>query len=210
MSSLDAIIEEYYYGNIGTTTTSTDSNSELSKESFLQLLVTQLQYQDPLDPVKNEDFVAQLAQFSSLEQMVSLNEQFEGFLNNQVMGQSADFIGKDVYWYDEDGEIANGVVDYVEYYTYDEPALFIGGYGILLSEVLAVGLSETDTTEVVDEVTMNDLKEYLGLKVTWYNDEEEQVSGIVDRVEILLDGTPALIIGEEAIGLDEVIAVETP
>ncbi|MCP4568301.1 MAG: flagellar biosynthesis protein FlgD [FCB group bacterium] len=49
------------------------SSKELDREAFLQLLVTQLQYQDPLEPAKNEDFIAQLAQFSSLEQMENMN-----------------------------------------------------------------------------------------------------------------------------------------
>jgi len=45
----------------------------LDKDAFLQLLVTQLQHQDPLSPVSNEDFLAQLAQFSSVEQLESIN-----------------------------------------------------------------------------------------------------------------------------------------
>lgn len=47
--------------------------SELGKEDFLLLLVTQMQYQDPLDPADNTEYVAQLAQFSELEQMSNLN-----------------------------------------------------------------------------------------------------------------------------------------
>lgn len=48
--------------------------NELGKDAFLKLLTTQLAHQDPFDPVKDTEFVAQLAQFSSLEQMSSLNE----------------------------------------------------------------------------------------------------------------------------------------
>jgi flagellar hook assembly protein FlgD len=47
---------------------------KVGKDEFLQLLVAQLKNQDPLDPVKNEDFLAQLASFSSLEQLVSIKE----------------------------------------------------------------------------------------------------------------------------------------
>jgi flagellar basal-body rod modification protein FlgD len=74
-------------------------NSELGKEEFLQLLVAQLQNQDPLEPMTNAEFVAQLAQFSSVEQLVSVNEGIN-ILGMQQMGmsnaQAADFIGKDV------------------------------------------------------------------------------------------------------------------
>lgn len=52
----------------------TGSLQNLGKDDFLQLLVTKLQYQDPLEPMQDEDFVAQLAQFSSLEQMNNIAE----------------------------------------------------------------------------------------------------------------------------------------
>ena len=55
-------------------TDAVSSDQELGRDAFLRLLTLQLQNQDPLDPVKNEDFVAQLAQFSSLEQLTSINE----------------------------------------------------------------------------------------------------------------------------------------
>lgn len=51
----------------------TAAKNDLNKDAFLNLLVTQMRYQDPLNPVKNEDFLAQMAQFSSLEQMQNLN-----------------------------------------------------------------------------------------------------------------------------------------
>ncbi|MDA0745091.1 MAG: flagellar hook assembly protein FlgD [bacterium] len=61
--------------------TMTDSlmkNEDLGKDAFLKLLLVQLQNQDPMEPVKNEDFIAQLAQFSSLEQLQSINTAVSG------------------------------------------------------------------------------------------------------------------------------------
>ncbi|MBI2421841.1 MAG: flagellar hook capping protein [Candidatus Hydrogenedentes bacterium] len=59
--------------------TATDTlDNELDKDAFLRLLVTQLQNQDPLEPVDNTDMIAQLAQFSALEQQNNLNESFQG------------------------------------------------------------------------------------------------------------------------------------
>ncbi len=51
-----------------------DINNSLDKEAFLKLLVTQLANQNPLNPVEDKEFIAQLAQFSALEQMQNLNK----------------------------------------------------------------------------------------------------------------------------------------
>lgn len=62
-------------GNYTTTTnsTSTVSSTELGKDEFLKLLVTQLKYQDPLSPMDNTEYVSQLAQFSTLEHMSNMS-----------------------------------------------------------------------------------------------------------------------------------------
>lgn len=59
------------------TSTTTYGSSDLDKTTFLTLLTTQMQNQDPLDPMSNEEFVAQLAQFSSLEELISLGGTME-------------------------------------------------------------------------------------------------------------------------------------
>lgn len=75
------------------------ANQNLDKEAFLQLLVTQLKNQDPLSPMDNTEFVAQLAQFSSLEQLSNMNSSLQSnalvtqSMNNSVM---AGLIGKNI------------------------------------------------------------------------------------------------------------------
>jgi len=55
----------------------------MSKDEFLRLFVTQMQYQNPLNPMDNTDFTAQLAQFSSLEQLTNINSQLTDMLSYQ-------------------------------------------------------------------------------------------------------------------------------
>lgn len=56
----------------------------LGKDSFLRLLTTQLQYQDPLTPMESTEFVSQLAQFSQLEQMTTVNQTLEGLVRSNT------------------------------------------------------------------------------------------------------------------------------
>ncbi|MEE8404746.1 MAG: flagellar hook capping FlgD N-terminal domain-containing protein [candidate division Zixibacteria bacterium] len=81
----------------------TGSQQELGRNDFLQLLVTKLRYQDPLDPASDEDFVAQLAQFATLEQMEKISAGIESstqwdFLQMQSINNmmAANLIGREV------------------------------------------------------------------------------------------------------------------
>lgn len=85
--------------------TSTTSNSSLDKNAFLQLLVTQMQYQDPLDPQDNSQYLSQLAQFSSLEQMTNVadglsevSSQVSNIDSSLLVGQLNNMIGQNVQW----------------------------------------------------------------------------------------------------------------
>jgi len=86
-------------------------NSELGKNEFLKLLVTQLQNQDPMAPTDNTEFIAQLAQFSSLEQMSNLNTSFESLGNYLVVNQATGLIGKTVSLQDDYMNVITGQVE---------------------------------------------------------------------------------------------------
>jgi flagellar basal-body rod modification protein FlgD len=84
---------------IGSTATGTGSNlqaSNLGLQDFLKILLTQLTYQDPLKPMDNQEFMAQIAQFTSLEQTQQLNTKIETLINNQAALQSVGLIGRTV------------------------------------------------------------------------------------------------------------------
>lgn len=87
------------YGNSGNTTSISNDNSTLDKEAFLMLLVTQFQYQDPLNPMEDKEFIAQLAQFSALEQSMQTNENITQLMNltaQQTSIHITNYIGKEV------------------------------------------------------------------------------------------------------------------
>ena len=78
---------------------SKQKGSTLDKDSFMLLLVTQFKYQDPLNPMDDKEFISQMAQFSSLEQMMNMNESMESLTeatNNQQMINATSYIGKQV------------------------------------------------------------------------------------------------------------------
>ena len=68
----------------------------LDKEDFLKILVTQLTHQDPTNPMDDREFIAQMAQFSSLEQMQNLNKEFARVAGLVAMSQATSLIGRTV------------------------------------------------------------------------------------------------------------------
>lgn len=86
-----------------TTTSSTKEKTTLGKDDFMKLMITQLKYQDPMNPLDSSQYSAQLAQFSSLEQLTNLNDNIQKSIDaNYYLTQSinntmtATLIGKDV------------------------------------------------------------------------------------------------------------------
>lgn len=80
--------------------TSQAEKSSLGKDDFLRILTTQLSNQDPSNPLQDRDFIAQMATFSSLEQMTNLNKTVEQFASSQMsqIGQYTNAIGKEISW----------------------------------------------------------------------------------------------------------------
>lgn len=78
------------------------ANNILGKDDFLKILLAQLQNQDPSNPMEDREFIAQMAQFSTLEQMMNMNKTLEGFIDVQkqstIIGFNQ-FIGKEVTWH---------------------------------------------------------------------------------------------------------------
>ena len=113
-----------------TSTSTTKTNNELGKDDFLQLLVTQLQHQDPLAPMEDKDFIAQMAQFTSLEQMKNMN-------NAVQITQATSYIGKQVTWADSQGIEQRGIVTAIRIVN-SEPKVMIGSESLELKKIMSV------------------------------------------------------------------------
>lgn len=108
----NTIDSTYLLSNYQNKSNKTGTNS-LGKDDFLKILMTQLQNQDPLNPMQDTEFISQMANFSSLEQMTNLNSSIDTFIKqsqqNQFM-QAALMIGKTVTYSDESGNENTAVV----------------------------------------------------------------------------------------------------
>ena len=85
-----------------------EANNNLGKDDFLKLLITQLTHQDPTQPMEDREFIAQMAQFSTLEQMTNMNEGFSTLSNMLQSNQAMGLLGKTVEIID--GEIGRAHV----------------------------------------------------------------------------------------------------
>ena len=101
----------YAKGNVSS---KNGNGQELGKDQFLSILITQLRHQDPLQPMQDREFIAQMAQFTSLEQLMNINTQLTAM--SQSLGAASSLIGKQISWMfkPEDGSesvMKSGIVD---------------------------------------------------------------------------------------------------
>ncbi|NLL48379.1 MAG: flagellar hook assembly protein FlgD [Firmicutes bacterium] len=125
--------------------------SALGKDQFLQLLITQLKYQDPTSPVDDKEFIAQLAQFSSLEQMQNLNTNMSDMMLGQqkltALGQATQMIGQQVELFTHEGESLFGKVTGVQFKD-GWPQIMVNGRLYDFGEVVAIREGATDEPAV--------------------------------------------------------------
>ncbi len=134
---------------------------ELGKDEFLKLLVAQLKHQNPLEPLDDTQFIAQMAQFSSLEQLQNINETMYNFgeilvellLNQRELATSAIFsdavtmIGREVSAFDpETSQAVHGLVSKAKLFK-GIPYLEISGVEIPAAYVTWVGASNSNTLD---------------------------------------------------------------
>jgi flagellar basal-body rod modification protein FlgD len=137
----------YSTSNVQAAASKTSSDT-LGKDQFLSILVTQLRNQDPMQPLQDKDFIAQMAQFTSVEQLMNMSTELS--LMRQNIGSASSLIGKSIEWneYDDTGEVVtrSGVVDSI---VSKEGVLYaaIGATEIALDYVTSISETSGEASE---------------------------------------------------------------
>lgn len=171
-------------------------NSALGKDEFLKILMAQLQNQDPMSPVEDKDFIAQMAQFTSLEQTVNMTAMIEKMVQAQTASQMINyqsFVGKEVVWHkmtdqtDADGqpvvETGNGTIASIKFAG--ESVQFTLTDGTILDpgniSELTGGSNSSNSTSSSSSISSNSLVEasyLIGRTVTWGTEGSEQSAAV--------------------------------
>lgn len=116
---------------------STAGTQNLDKQTFLQLLVAQLRYQDPMNPTDSAQFLSQTAQFTALEKMEDVAAKTAQMVNAQMAFGASSLIGRSVSYIGADGATVTGAVQGVNFGV-DGPELDVNGEPVALADVQSV------------------------------------------------------------------------
>ena len=132
------------YGVTGAASTggTTSASSSDDKDMFLELMVAQMKYQDPLNPTDSSQFLAQTAQFTALEKMQDVADQTAMLLSTQLAFGASSLIGQTVRWYDDAGAELSGTVQGTTYLA-TGPVLSVDGKQVPITDVISVGTAPT-------------------------------------------------------------------
>ncbi len=120
--------------------------ANLDKDTFLQLLVAQMKYQNPLEPVNSQEYLSQAAQYASVEQLENMAESQAQLRSMQMVTIATGLVGQEVTaFHDLTGEELTGIVDTVRFGA--EPILIVDGAEIPLSSVLSVTAAPATTAD---------------------------------------------------------------
>ncbi len=194
-------------------------NNDLDKDAFLKLLVTQLQYQDPLNPMDDKEFIAQMAQFSALEQMQNLN-------SNTIKGQAFSMIGKPVIaqlvnsktnkieqvgGYVESVSMKNGV----PYLKVDDKDVSIEDLVYVEGDNTSLGYLNGINSNIITNQSLNLVGKYVQA-IEYDKDEKGKIDfnkptkfieGKVDSVKFDKEKGTLLVIGNQEISAGNIISV---
>lgn len=163
----------------------------LGKDDFLKILMVQLQNQDPMNPMQDKDFIAQMATFSSLEQITNMGKSIEKFVSVQEQSQMiaySQFVGKDVTWHKvtdpSDPKDPNAKPIVTEGKGRVASIKFTGDGVIFVledgTELQSGNISQVDQTSRENQLMQSSM--LIGKTVTYQNADKQEKSAVVKSV----------------------------
>jgi len=196
---------------------------ELDKNAFLLLMLTELQHQDPLEPLENKDLIAQLSQLTALEQIMNMSKAVQEFVEAQQMvnpAQLASLIGKYVVMRTNEISVQNGEAESIVF-NLDGPAhvvirIYDENDNLIREEDL--GIVERGMHAWVWDARNNDgipvpdgTYKYKVVKVDGTNEEEigGLEGGMVEAVQIK-DGKAYVLVDGNLYPIDSIVEISEP
>lgn len=174
----------------------------LGKDEFLNLLMTQLQNQDPMNPMQDKEFIAQMATFSSLEQMTNIATSMEMLLQSQEQNKLiayTEFVGKEVTWHKiEEGEEGGSPV--VTEGTGKVARVEFTGENVVFVLDDGTKLEPANISEIHKETADNQIMQasmLIGRTVTYLDEDKTEKSALVKSVTFK-NGKIEFVLGNEA------------
>ena len=205
-----------------TSSATEDDGASISKDEFITLLMTQMQYQDPLNPMDSQALTSQLTDFSMLEQQISSNTLLEGMsetLENLSQINMLDYIGKEVTTSSNSLTVDGGDITPVTYSLADAATVQLVVYDSEGEVATRVDLGnmeagshalEWDGTDSTGQALADGTYYYSflatddsGGSVTVDSSEQGEVTGIT-----YVDGSPWLMIGDNAVSFDSLVEIK--
>jgi len=193
-----------------------DNPEIIDQTEFLELLVTQLQNQDPLNPMQNEEFAVQLAQFTQVEQLIGINEKLESDKGSDSFGSLVSYLGQEV-WLDSDVvSVSNGNAGEIAFQLGNNASNvqveLVDSAGIV-QQVLSFGpLSSGSHRIPLDEVTAANGDYQARVKAVSSGGgeitPEVSVAGIVNGY--IPGPNPTLLVGDREVLTSEISRVQIP
>lgn len=172
----------------------------LGKDDFLKILMTQLQNQDPMNPMQDKDFIAQMATFSTLEQITNMGKSIDRFVQaeqqNKMISYSQ-FVGKEISWHKAETEngtevVKEGTGKIAAVQFKEDNVVFVLEDGTLLEPANISQLNEHSGENAMLQASM-----LIGKTITYVGADKKEVSSLVQSVAFK-NGKTTYILADDA------------
>ena len=180
----------------------TDKNSGMDKDAFLQLLVAQMKYQDPLEPTSNTEYISQYAQFSQVEALNNMSttmelSRYSSYVGKEVVIQSTDASGKTTE--------TRGFVDYV---TFEEGKAYFSIEGNLYKaeDMVTVISNEFSTAQDIAKQFAQTIKDLPAVDQINYNDHANTITNLYNLYNSLGDYEKGFLDEDDVKAMNQYVA----